>query len=197
MTVVLVRHGESDGNARGVITGSLDLDLTDRGRAQAQRIGARLASDPVVAVYSSRLRRASETGLAIAKYHDLDVEEIVELNEYRYGEAEGLAWTDIANRYDLTAADWGRGVVPGEEGHKHFRSRVAKAIDELLERHRDDFAVVACHGGTIIQTLAHLFALPIDVSPRTRIANCSLTVIEHRVRGYEVTVVNDCCHLRD
>tara|TARA_Y100000588_G_scaffold366656_1_gene432591 strand:+ start:408 stop:1001 length:594 start_codon:yes stop_codon:yes gene_type:complete len=197
MTVVFVRHGESEGNARGVITGSLDLDLTDRGRLQAQQVGVRLAPEPVVSVYSSRLRRASQTALAIARHHDLDVEEIVELNEYEYGEAEGLAWTDIAKKYDLTAVDWGRGAVPGEEGHRQFRSRVAQAVDELLERHRDDFAVVACHGGTIIQTLAHLFALPIDVSPRTRIANCSLTVIEHRVRGCEVTAVNDCCHLRD
>lgn len=39
MTLILVRHGESQGNIQGIITGSLDLDLTDLGREQARRVG--------------------------------------------------------------------------------------------------------------------------------------------------------------
>ena len=49
-------------------------------------------------------------------------------------------------RYQLTTSDWGRGVVPGEEGHPVFRTRVAETIDVLRERHREDLALVACHG---------------------------------------------------
>ena len=195
MTLILVRHGESEGNARGVITGSLDLDLTDRGREQARLVGARLASEPVTAVYASTLRRASRTGAVIAEHHSAEVQELAGLDEYCYGEAQGLAWAEIAARYDLDASDWGRGVVPGEEGHPIFRQRVAEAVDELRARHREDVAVIACHGGTIIQTLAHLFDLPAHASPRTRITNCSLTVIEHRGGRDEIAVVNDVCHL--
>ncbi len=195
MTLILVRHGESEGNARGIITGSLDLDLTDRGREQARLVGARLASEPVRAIYASTLRRASRTGAAIAEHHAAEVEELGGLDEYCYGEAQGLTWPEIAEKYDLNTSDWGRGVVPGEEGHPTFRQRVADTMDELRARHREDVAVVACHGGTIIQTLAHLFDLPAHSSPRTRITNCSLTVIEHRGGRDEVVMVNDACHL--
>lgn len=195
MTLILVRHGESEGNARGVITGSLDLDLTDRGREQAQQVGVRLASEPVSAIYSSSLQRAANTGAAVAEHHDLEVQPIAGLDEYCYGEAQGLAWPQIAEKYNLDTSDWGRGVVPGEEGHPVFRQRVANAIDELLLRHREDLAVVACHGGTIIQTLGHLLDIPAHGSPRTRITNCSLTVIEHNSGRDEIVTVNDICHL--
>jgi broad specificity phosphatase PhoE len=197
VTLILVRHGQSEGNARGVITGSLDLDLTDRGREEARLAGARLAAEPVVAVYSSALCRAANTGAAIATHHELEVQQLGALNEYSYGEAQGLSWPEIAERYQLTASDWGRGVVPGEEGHPAFRERIGSTIDLLLERHREDVAVVACHGGTIIQTLGHLLGLPPHTSPRTRIVNCSLTVIEHRQGRDEIAVVNDVCHLEE
>ena len=195
MTLILVRHGQSEGNALGVITGSIDLDLTAHGREQARLVGERLASSPVVAVYASTLRRASNTGAAVAAHHGLVVEERAELDEYRYGEAEGLSWPEMVERWDLSADDWGRGVVPGEEGHPAFRERIGSTVDELLARHREDVAVVACHGGTIIQTLGHLLGLPAHASPRTRIANCSLTVVEHRGGRDEIAVVNDVCHL--
>lgn len=195
MTLILVRHGQSEGNARGVITGSLDLDLTDHGRKQARLVGARLSVEPVAAVYSSTLRRAAHTGAAVAEHHGLDVERIAALDEYRYGEAEGLSWPDIAERYQLTPDDWGRGVVPGEEGHPAFRQRVGAAIDELSARHLDSVAVVACHGGTIIQALANILELPDHASPRTRITNCSLTIVEHRGGRNEIVMVNDACHL--
>ncbi len=195
MTLIFVRHGQSEGNARGVITGSLDLDLTDRGREQARLVGARLASEPVAAVYASTLRRAANTGAAVAAHHSIEVERIADLDEYRYGEAEGLAWPEMVERWNLTPDDWGRGVVPGEEGHPAFRARIGSAIDELRARHREDVAVVACHGGTIIQALGHLLELPAHASPRTRIANCSLTVMAHRAGRDEIVVVNDVCHL--
>jgi broad specificity phosphatase PhoE len=197
MTLILVRHGESEGNARGVITGSLDLDLTDLGREQARRVGDRLSDHSLAAIYSSTLRRAANTGAAVAAHHDLEIEKLSGLDEYSYGEAEGLAWAEIMERFDLTTTDWGKGVVPGEEGHPVFRGRVAETIDVLRERHREDVAVVACHGGTIIQALGHILELPDHGSPRTHIANCSVTIVEHRAGRDEIAVVNDVCHLED
>jgi broad specificity phosphatase PhoE len=103
----------------------------------------------------------------------------------------------MIERYRLTTRDWGRGIVPGEEGYEVFRSRVGPAIDAIAERHRDDLAVIACHGGTIVQTLGHLLGLPPHTSPRTRVTNCSITILEHRQDQLEIVTVNDVCHLLD
>ena len=57
--LVLVRHGESAGNAAGVLLGRTDSPLTDRGRAQAGALSSALG--PVLRVISSPLGRARDT----------------------------------------------------------------------------------------------------------------------------------------
>ncbi len=195
MTLVLVRHGESHGNTRGIITGSMDLDLTDLGRQQAGLVGQRLASEPVAALYASTRIRASNTAAAIGAHHNLEPTLIEGLDEYRYGEAEGLTWAELAERFPDATQNWGRGAVPGEEGRHVFRTRVGAAIDELADRHTKDLAVVACHGGTILHALAHTMQLPPNAAPRTRIGNCSITTIDHANGHAEILTVNDICHL--
>ena len=197
MTLILVRHGESRGNIQGIITGSLDLDLTDLGREQARLVGQRLADQPVAALYASTRIRASNTAAAIGTHHNLEPTLIEGLDEYRYGEAEGLTWAELAERFPEAIKNWGHGTVPGEEGRTLFRTRVGAAIAQLAERHTDDLAVVACHGGTILHILAHVMQLPAHSAPRTRIGNCSITTIEHANGRTEITLVNDVCHLQD
>ena len=195
MTLVLVRHGESQGNVLGIITGSMDLDLTDLGREQARRVGQRLATEPVAALYASTRIRAANTAAAIGAHHNLEPTLIEGLDEYRYGEAEGLTWEDFRERFPRGMKEWGTGAVLGEEGRDVFRTRVAAAIDLLAERHNEDLAVVACHGGTILHILAHVMQLPTNSAPRTRIGNCSITTIDHTNGRPEILTVNDLCHL--
>jgi probable phosphoglycerate mutase len=195
MTIILVRHGESYGNIQGIITGSMDLDLTDLGRDQARRVGQRLASEPVAALYASTRIRASNTAAAIGVHHNLPTILIEGFDEYRYGEAEGLTWAELAERFPEAVKNWGYGTVPGEEGRDVFRTRVSTAIDELAQRHTDDLAVVACHGGTILHILAHVMKLSPNSTPRTRIGNCSITTISHSTAHSEILIVNDLCHL--
>jgi broad specificity phosphatase PhoE len=195
MTLILVRHGESQGNVRGIITGSMDLDLTDLGRDQARRVGQHLAAEPIAALYASTRIRAANTAAAIGAHHNLKPTLIEGLDEYRYGEAEGLTWKDFHERFPRGMKDWGTGAVPGEEGRDVFRTRVAAAIDLLAERHTEELAVVACHGGTILHILAHVMQLPTNSTPRTRIGNCSITTIDRINDRSEITLVNDRCHL--
>ena len=195
MTLILVRHGESEGNIQGIITGSMDLDLTDLGREQARLVGQRLADEAVAALYASTRIRASNTAAAIGTHHNLQPTLIEGLDEYRYGEAEGLTWAELAERFPDAIKNWGHGTVPGEEGRTLFRTRVGAAIDELSDRHTEDLAVVACHGGTILHILAHTMQLPPHAAPRTRIGNCSITTIKHANTHPEILTVNDLCHL--
>ena len=50
MTLILVRHGQSEGNVKEIITGSLDVKLTDYGYQQAQLVGMKLSSETITAV---------------------------------------------------------------------------------------------------------------------------------------------------
>lgn len=84
-----LRHGETEANASGVISGALDVDLTALGREQAQSAARILSSEPITAIYSSPLRRARDTAEPIARLMQLPVYIIPELTERRRGELEG------------------------------------------------------------------------------------------------------------
>jgi probable phosphoglycerate mutase len=122
MELLWVRHGEPERipPGRGV---PADPPLTPLGREQAQRLAAWLAPEPIDAVISSPLRRATETAAPIAKRHGLVVEVV-----------DGLI------EYDATSDHY----IPTEE--------LSATKDErwlAIERFAGQRVVAVCHGGVV------------------------------------------------
>lgn len=93
-TLVLLRHGESDWNAKNLFTGWVDVPLSDKGRAEAEHGGRLLAGAGVLpdVVHTSLLRRAITTAnlaLDAADRHWIDVRRHWRLNERHYGALQG------------------------------------------------------------------------------------------------------------
>ncbi len=195
MTLILVRHGESEGNLRRIMQGQLDLPLTEAGRDQARLVAARIASMPVVAVYSSPLSRAFETAQAIASHHGLAVESVQGVQEGAWGEAQGMTWTEVTARWDVAGGRPLHEMIPGAETPESLRSRAAAAIDALLDRHTSEVAVCVSHAGTIAQLVAHLIGMPEGQLPRLRTGNTAVTVVEGASDEAVITLLNDMCHL--
>ena len=93
-TLVLLRHGESEWNAKGLFTGWVDVGLTDKGRDEAERGGVLIKEaglEPSV-VHTSLLRRAITTAsiaLDVADRHWIPVRRSWRLNERHYGALQG------------------------------------------------------------------------------------------------------------
>jgi 2,3-bisphosphoglycerate-dependent phosphoglycerate mutase len=103
-TLVLLRHGESEWNALNQFTGWVDVDLTDKGRAEAARGGELLAEQGVLpdVLYTSLLRRAITTAhLALDKADRLwiPVHRNWRLNERHYGALQGLDKAATKEKY--------------------------------------------------------------------------------------------------
>ncbi|MBG93552.1 MAG: hypothetical protein CL792_06190 [Chloroflexi bacterium] len=197
MALILVRHGQSEGNVKEIITGSMNVGLTEHGYKQAKLVGMKLSVEPITAVYTSSRIRAIETGSAIAMHHKLDTKPLAEFDEYMYGDAEGMTWNEFAKQYPRNLENWGIDAVPGEEGRQNFRDRVAIAFDFLSEKHKDDLAVIACHGGTILHILGHILGTSAIEIPRFRIGNCSLTKVLYENNRNVIVNANDTCHLQE
>jgi 2,3-bisphosphoglycerate-dependent phosphoglycerate mutase len=93
-TLVLLRHGESEWNAKNLFTGWVDVDLSDKGRQEAARGGELLRESGVLpdVVHTSLLRRAirtSEIALHAADRHWAPVTRTWRLNERHYGALQG------------------------------------------------------------------------------------------------------------
>ena len=94
MTLVLLRHGESEWNAKNLFTGWVDVDLTAKGEAEAVRGGELLKEKGVLpdVVHTSLQKRAirtAELGVRAADRHWVPVRRSWRLNERHYGDLQG------------------------------------------------------------------------------------------------------------
>ena len=93
-TLILLRHGQSDWNAKNLFTGWVDVDLTELGRTEAERGGQLLAETGILpdVVHTSLLRRAirtAEIALHAADRPWLETKRSWRLNERHYGALQG------------------------------------------------------------------------------------------------------------
>jgi len=195
VTLILVRHAQSAGNALRVFSGGMDVPLTDFGRRQAEALADRLASHPIAAVYASGLQRARDTAQATAARHGLEVTVIDGLRECGLGEAEGRTWAEVQERWVIgLGARWADAITGAEPGDE-VRARVSSTIDTLLERHRDEVALCVSHAGAITHAMQHVLGLPLDQGARMPVRHVALNVVEWSERGPMLTALNDECHL--
>lgn len=204
MALLFVRHGESEGNAGGIIQGQLDLGLTALGRLQGSWTGEALSRGTVAAVVSSPLQRSRVTAEVIGARLGLTPRLDDRLMEYGFGELSGLNREEIGVRFPQVALTGFAGSyngawtpIPGEEGREAFFNRVSQSIDELAEEAGDDQVVVVTHGGFLNAACHHFLGVDYVKQPaRFHFGNCSITEIA-RDRGgrFVVRRHNDTCHL--
>ena len=149
-TLILVRHGQSEGNARRIFQGQLDMPLTDLGRKQAEALAEHLMSRQISVMYTSDLSRAMETARIVGK--KLGLEPIVDsrLREIDLGGWSGLTRDQVIARYPEEWEAWGRGMDIGHAGGESFErfwARVRGFIEDVLERHPGETILAVAHGG--------------------------------------------------
>lgn len=181
-SLYLVRHGETDWNAQRRIQGSTDIPLNKTGRNQAATTGMLLARRNWDGLFSSPLGRAMETARIIGSEVGISsVETIDALAERNYGEAEGLDYEQIEDRFP------GDSPVPGRETHQEVADRVLPALMELALAHAGESLIVVTHGGVIRSVLN---VVDPGVS-HGRISNGSIHSFELVDGSLELVVFND------
>ena len=150
--VLLLRHGETAGNALGRYIGSTDESLSAAGRAQVLR----LRVPEVARVYVSPLKRCMETARLV--YPHLTPAPVAGLRECDFGAFENKSYLDLQGdaRYQQWIDSGGTLPFPGGECRQAFVARCAVAFLSLDLR--ADAAIVA-HGGTLMAIMSR-FALP-------------------------------------
>ena len=197
MRLILVRHGESIGNAENRLQGQEDYDLTDLGREQAERTAERLAELHVTAVYSSPLLRTMSTARAISARLGIEPSPMPSVAEYHFGEMSGSTYAEVRQRFSATVGAAER-VYPGEEGRDVFLKRVTEGVQEVIDAHPGETVAIISHGGPIALMCQTVLGLPYKRPMPFAIGNCSLTHVDVPEDGDRTPVLvqlNDLCHL--
>jgi broad specificity phosphatase PhoE len=177
--LLLVRHGESEANAAGLLLGRTDSPLSERGERQAAALAPRLG--PVRRVLSSPLARARRTAAALGCAADVEID--ARWVEIDYGEFEGQPLAAVP------AEVWRRWRAdpdfrpPAGETLNELATRVRAACDELFAepgrgaRADDGDVVVVSHVSPIKAAVAWALGSTHPLDWRLHLSTGSLTRI--------------------
>lgn len=175
MKVVLVRHGESEGNVLDVINDdpARVVNLTARGKQQAEAVAERLRGMPFTHAYVSEFPRAQQTMDILLRHHTLRPVVDARLNE-RISGMDGLH-VDTFN--DLVRPDYLHIKPPKGESFLEQMARLRSFLDEAAGRHPQARVLVVSHENPIIAVLTLLSATP-ETTCLQKLDNCGSVEIE-------------------
>lgn len=183
MKLLLVRHGETDWNAKSWIQGRTDISLNEKGERQAEELGDQLLEKGihVARIYTSKLKRAKQTASIVSRM--LDVPYAVEegLEEMHLGVWEGKTWRFVRDEYADAYRAWGNRRyirTPEGESYQDLLDRLMPALKRILDRKQGD-ALIVTHSACIMTLLSYLRGTPFeDMVANYRIGNAQICTLD-------------------
>jgi broad specificity phosphatase PhoE len=175
--LIMVRHGESEGNRERRFTTTPDAPLTDLGREQAAQAARRIARlfHPRL-VITSPYARARETGEIIAAALRLPVEVEPGIYERHFGYLRGQPYDAVRDDPTFETEKTWLWRPEGGESYEDVRVRLAPILERLAVRAGDGELAVVSHGGVMLTCWAHLVGHweSAHVPP-----NCGIVLLEY------------------
>ena len=144
MKIYVTRHGETTWNVLNKVCGLTDVDLTEKGIAQAKALAEKVRGLDIGVILSSPLKRASETGRIISEKCGAPIIIDPRLIEQNYGIYEGVDRKDpdfLANKRNFAYK------YPGGESMMQLAYRVYGLLDEIIEKYSGKNVLIVSHGG--------------------------------------------------
>jgi broad specificity phosphatase PhoE len=203
--LLLVRHGQSTANAKGIWQGQMEFPLSEEGRRQASLAARALSREPFEGLYSSPLSRAFETAEIICAHTGFagEVVPVGGLSERHGGLLEGHTWAEqeqrnpeLAKKF-LAIPEEERWSLVGAETDEEVIARFEEAVSYISARHPDGSRiVVVSHGGVMRAFLREHFG-PEILPGAQRAANASITRLQWGDTGPRLLEVASTSHLAE
>jgi probable phosphoglycerate mutase len=199
LEILLLRHGQSQGNEEGRFGGHGPTPLTAHGRLQAEAVARALAREGgLITILSSDLVRAVQTAQYTAEATGVAMATTPELRERSVGIFTGLTFAEAADRHPEAYAAMMRrdpnACPPEGETQWQCATRATACFDRALARYQEGRILLVSHAFTINMLLRRLFALADSQFFQTD--NCALHRLKRRRDGgWTVVALNDRAHL--
>lgn len=201
ITLVLIRHGETQWNNAHRMQGQTDIPLNPTGVKQAKSIAIYLKAYPIARFYSSPLKRAHRTARIIHTHHaSAPLSLHNDLKERSFGDAEGMTYEEITRQFPVMAFDqsWDHPYfqIPGGERLIEVYERGKNFLRDIRESQQGKIVGVVAHGVIIRCMISYLLNLPLPSNNFYELKNTSFTVIGLPDDGpAQLHVLNSTFHL--
>jgi probable phosphoglycerate mutase len=178
----VVRHGETDQNVKGIYTGSIDIDLNERGEEQARRAAEGFKDKPVDIIISSTMKRALKTATIISLCIDKPILKLGEFVERNVGVYEGLTRDEVKQTYPEL---WNGNVLYQFDGTLHrgesirqVRERVHRGLQYIIDNYRNKNIILVTHGYISREIYAYFNKVTEDEFRKYAMDNCQIAEYE-------------------
>ena len=181
--IIMVRHGESLANIKGIFAGNIDAPLSDLGRRQAAATRDYLREKHFDAAYASDLVRAFETAAVIAAGRDLTVHLDPRLREIHPGKWEGVKYDDLVWLYpheyaEIWLHDVGHARCVDGESTAELSERVCESLAEIARENGGKTVLVAAHATPVRAAMCRAMGKPVaELQSVPWVANASFATL--------------------
>ena len=198
--LIVIRHGETDWNLQHRFQGQIDVPLNATGIDQAERLGARMADEPIDVLVCSDLLRARRTAEPV--WLPRGLAPIVEplWREQGFGVLEGLdvptirsRHPDLWNRWTRHEADYA--LPGGGESNRAFHARVMQALRQLVAAYPGKRVTVVTHGGVLDMLWREAQGQPLHGPRECAIPNTGINRLVWRGDALQIVEWADDTHL--
>mgnify|MGYP001250661479 CR=1 FL=1 len=200
ISVLLIRHGQTEWNKERRFLGRTDIPLDDTGRTQAAKLAESIEHIPLAAIYSSPLTRAWGTAEAIAKERSRTITAVDALTELNQGDLEGRFGIHLEQDFPDFFAAWQTDPthvrIPGGETLAECSDRAIRGFLSIMARHEpgEPIAIVS-HKVAISAILCHALGQPIRANMAIQQHNTAVNLLGFKDGTIQAYRVNDAQHL--
>jgi uncharacterized phosphatase len=183
----LLRHGETDWNACGIIQGRTDIPLNSTGILQAEECGQFLKSSQWDLIITSPLKRARLTAEIINRSLMVPLVEMEELKEKCFGDAEGMTFQERRTAFPDN-------IYPNQEDEVSLTNRVMASLNSINQKYGDRKLLLVAHGAVIKSILTHLSTGELGLG-KTKLKNGCINDIHFHQEQWKIKSFNQVAHL--
>lgn len=200
VTVILVRHGETDWNREEVFRGRIDISLNQTGLSQAHALRESLNDRVIDEIYASPLGRALETARILAQGRGREVKVEDGFIDIDFGSWQGLSHRQVRDEHNELYETWSampQAVkFPGGESLEDVYRRSMEALAGIIKSNPGKTLAVVSHRVVNKVLLCAILGLERSRFWCLRQDTCAINIFEYREGDYFLSLLNDTCHLR-
>lgn len=158
MKILVIRHGESEGDILNRIEGRADFNLTELGIKQAELMAEWVAQEyKIDKIFASPLKRVSQTATILSKRINVDVVYDNDLMEWNTGLISGLTKEEARAKYPNPEVKYPHTAVYEQESEIQLRMRAETVLSRLVNENPIDSTIAIVSHGLLIWNLGYSF----------------------------------------
>jgi len=198
MKLILVRHGETPENKKGILQGHLNSSLSKEGIKQAKKLSLRLKNEKIDKIFVSDLKRTVQTAKELIKYHP-NTEVIYEqmIRERDLGNLQGRSLKELIEESKKSGLSMFKFKPKRGESHSDLKKRIKKFFRDLMKKESGKTILLVTHGGPIAHLLLYFLKLPFKKIKECKSGHTGISIIEVDINdgNHKINLINCTKHL--